>query len=659
LRIYYPLYLQSVLKKVRYEETCPLITPYTTEKGIDETLLNRLYLARKHDLENDDPLPFSWPSRLRTILPDGKPLIIREYQKQQIFHHTRLPRYINGDAVGLGKTVDVIASLCWLLDRRKIKTIVVTTRSTTYQWKDEVEFFSELRPFVLKDNYQGLSSYPARFKQLEHFLQNDDHDVLITKYSSLIGKRKKKAGLFDDDGNPLDTSGKEYLSQEIRDLVHILKPHKKELVIVFDEAHRFKGNSQTRKLVLCIAPQARQVWALTATGIKNRLTEFYSIASGIGVRPFGSVEDFENEFCIYYDQHIGFGRTKRTLRGYTNIPEFKQGIRPFFLGRSQSQVKEPLPKLSTRFHSIDLSPEESKLLLEDIPQGKVVLPPILKKIAEEEIYKDRDPDNLLTMMSIYQLVANSPALLYKNDPKKFYSKKLSSKEKTLLELTEDILADEKIIIYSKFRTHIDRLDRLTKEGHFGSRKFLRITGAEDEKKRNENKKLFQDPSSPYDQIYINDAAIEGVNLQQGAHMILLDLPWSWGNLIQLVGRMVRMASPHSACTLHAILAKGTIDEYGLSVLRGKKGVFEAILGQSHSAGILDDGSLLDLDSGMESDDVGEFTDLLKAHVKPISIKNFIQGNRLSEAQSDEDYKIETKPKKLSIKEEVDKFKTKW
>jgi len=77
---------------------------------------------------------------------------------------------------------------------------------------------------------------------------------------------------------------------------------------------------------------------------------------------------------------------------------------------------------------------------------------------------------------------------------------------------------------------------------------------------------------------MSSAGVEGVNLQQAAHMILLDVPWSWGDLIQLVGRMVRMASPHSACTLHIMAARGTIDEYTIEVLKGKKGVFEAILG---------------------------------------------------------------------------------
>ena len=116
-------------------------------------------------------------------------------------------------------------------------------------------------------------------------------------------------------------------------------------------------------------------------------------------------------------------------------------------------------------------------------------------------------------------------------------------------------------------------------------------------------------------------------------MVMLDVPWSWGDLIQLVGRMVRMASPHSACTLHIMVAKGTIDEYAIDTLRGKKGVFEAVLGNSHSAGILDSGDSLDLQAGMEvAGSDTEFKALLRAYAKKIGMKTYLKGEQVVAAQ---------------------------
>jgi hypothetical protein len=136
----------------------------------------------------------------------------------------------------------------------------------------------------------------------------------------------------------------------------------------------------------------------------------------------------------------------------------------------------------------------------------------------------------------------------------------------------------------------------------------------------------------YDLIFINNAAIEAINLQQAAHMVCLDMPWSWGDTTQLVGRMLRLASPHSACTLHVMYAAGTVDEYTIEVLKSKKGLFEKIFGESFSAGVLDDGEAqdeIDLSSGIDTvRDHSEFRDLLKAHVKPVKLTDFVSGDAL-------------------------------
>jgi SNF2 family DNA or RNA helicase len=217
---------------------------------------------------------------------------------------------------------------------------------------------------------------------------------------------------------------------------------------------------------------------------------------------------------------------------------------------------------------------------------------------------------------------------------------LSPKEEALLDLLDNELAGEKVLVFTKSRKWIDRFEWLCKNGHFTERKFLRITGKESEAQRAENKKLFQ-TSEDHNLMFINAAIMEGANLQQSAHMILLDAPWGWGALIQLVGRMVRMYSPHLTNTLHVMVMKGTIDEYVIDTLKGKKGVFEKILGESHSTGLLDAGldagADLDLAAGMETlNDEREFKELLKAHVKTTVMSKYLSGSLLQEAK-DEDY----------------------
>lgn len=629
-------------------QPCPLVTVYTTELGINPELLERLYALRKWNLDTDGAIPFKWPACLRTTKRStGEEIRLREYQKVAAHHLARMSRMVLGDAVGLGKTISTIAAACYIRDRYPdVKIIVITTKSTTLQWHSEFREFSELRPLVMQDTFAKLKSYSARFAQLENFLSGDKADILICKYASLIGKRRKVDGKWDAAGNPI-SGGMERDAQEVKKFCQILKPHAGRIILILDEGHKFMHYNQTRKMVLNFSKYVSSVWALTATAIKNRLDEFYSIASAIGIRPLGYAGDFRENFCIMRDIYIGRGRRKSMIVGYKNIPVFKDALRPFFLGRSQKQVQEPLPLLTTVYHPVDLDEEQSDLLLNQIPSGEFQLPPKLVEVDGTLYEQERDPDNLFTMLSVYQLVANHPCLLDPSNTKEFYTKALSPKEEMLLDLLDGDLFGEKVVVFTKFRSHINRLEHLTKEGHFTDRKFLRITGAESEKKRNENKLLFQDPNSGYDLIFINEAGAEGINLQSAAHTVTLDLPWGWGSLLQLVGRMVRMASPHSACTLHVIIAKGTVDEYAVDTLKGKKGIFEAILGESHSAGILDDKSVFDLSSGMDAvAGDADFKSLLKAHVKKVSLKKFVGGAQLTKAVENKAYEMtfDRKPK---------------
>jgi SNF2 family DNA or RNA helicase len=597
-------------------------------------MLERLYILRKWPIDvTSNPIPLKLPEIVRTHHYDpftrsltDTPLVVKEFQKQAIQHLIRMPRFILGDAVGLGKTLDALVAFAWLKAKNPAaKMVVVTTKSTTYQWSDECEKYTGLRPRVMTDTYNGLKSKNARYAQMRDFLEKDDHDILICKYDSLKGNRK----IIVVDG----MKQRERESEETTFYKGMFKEHRSKLVFTLDECHRFrKTGTQTRHFISRVSRFPERVWALTATAIKNGLDEFYSIAHAIGVQPLGGMNQFWEEYCLWREQHIGNGRKIRLIRGYQNVAHFKEQLRPFFLGRSQKQVNEKLPALTTIYHPIDLDEKQAKLLVE-IPLGLIELPPIFFKVAGEVFEKERDASNEMTQLSCQQLVANHWALLDRNTPETFLTPSLSPKEDALLDMLDGEYRGEKVVVYTKYRSWIDRLEHLTKNGKFTERKFLRITGAENEAQRNENKRKFQDPNSGYDLIVVNAAGMEGINLQQAAHMVMLDVPWSWGDLIQLVGRMVRMASPHSACTLHIMVAKGTIDEYAIDTLRGKKGVFEAILGNSHSAGILDSGDSLDLQAGMEvAGSDTEFKSLLKAYAKKIGMGKYLKGDQVTAAQ---------------------------
>jgi SNF2 family DNA or RNA helicase len=623
------------------EEVCPLITPYTRKIGIPDATLEKLFKVRNWRIPEDGEIPFKYPTALRRTIwsplrneDTGVPLVPKQFQIQMSHNLSRMPRFINGEAVGCGKSIEAIIAACWLRDRiPTLKVIVVTTKTVMHQFAGEFERFSHLKPMVMEDKYKGKKSYEARYPQMQEFLDGNGKDVLVCKYSSMIGKRRKVEGRYDEDGMPT-FNGKERIAHEVKEFLKIIKPHGPNILLILDESHRYKTpGASTRTMVEILARPCGRVWALTATAMRNSLDEFYSVAHAIGIRPCGSLGEFEDEFCIFKEIYIGKGRKKRVLEGYRNVAKFKAGMRPFFLGRSQRQLKEKLPRLQTIIHPIDLDAEQTKLLLEDIPSGKYQLPPTVLKVAGEIVTKERDPKNEWTLLSIYQLVANHQCLLDPGDLKAFHTHSLSPKEEHLLDLLDGDLKGEPVVVYSKSRSHITRLEYLTKEGKFTERKFLRITGAEDEKQRYRAIQLFQEPDNGYDVIFINSAAAEGCNLQIAGHLICLDLPFALGDLLQVVGRILRIGSRSDMCILHILCARGSVDEFAIETLKSKKGVFEQILGESHTAGLLDDKEVFDIESGMEqtlSD--AEFLNMMKAHVKSVKLGSFLRGVELAHAQ---------------------------
>ena len=144
------------------EEACPLITDYTDKMGLSHKTLELLYRIRCHDPE-EGPIPIQIPPTIRKITKTGKPFDIRNYQTQSIAHMIKMHRYIDGHAVGLGKTISAIVGSAYHLHKRPgMKVIVFGTKSTTYQWQSEYENFSTLKVEVLQDKYKKKKGSEAR-----------------------------------------------------------------------------------------------------------------------------------------------------------------------------------------------------------------------------------------------------------------------------------------------------------------------------------------------------------------------------------------------------------------------------------------------------------------------------------------------------------------
>jgi SNF2 family DNA or RNA helicase len=66
---------------------------------------------------------------------------------------------------------------------------------------------------------------------------------------------------------------------------------------------------------------------------------------------------------------------------------------------------------------------------------------------------------------------------------------------------------------------------------------------------------------PRDLLLLSAAGKESLNFGLADEMWLYDVPFPMGDVVQTIGRMTRLDSPHREFTVHVPVARRTIDEY--------------------------------------------------------------------------------------------------
>jgi len=189
---------------------------------------------------------------------------------------------------------------------------------------------------------------------------------------------------------------------------------------------------------------------------------------------------------------------------------------------------------------------------------------------------------ILPAMTVAQQLTDDPSLLGFNMQ--------SAKLEALVEMIKNSLTDEKILIHSKFRTMIDKIEaRLKKEGLDP----VRVTGKESDDQRNTSKLRFMsDGEDKSNIILITKAGAKAINLQKGGHLFFYDMPWSYGLYRQIIGRLRRTGSVHKFIGAYRMLAvlhpdvaammgsEETIDQYSLNIVLRKFKLWQAVTGDA-------------------------------------------------------------------------------
>ena len=434
-------------------------------------------------------------------------------------------------------TLETIGALCVLWEKAPDrKVIVLTTKSATSQWvKEFAKFTTGVRVILCK------GTKAQREKARDLYERSTGPIVLVMGYRSAV--------------------------QDITQMQH-WSGH----IVIFDEATAFKNpKTQVHQVCAHLAAQAERAWGLTATLIKNNLIEGYGIYKVIMPDLFRMSDNrlmSERQFMLYYclTQMIPVGRGRKVPKivGYlpSKIQEFKALIDPCFLGRPKHEVATELPTLTTRQVDVLLTPEQEDKYAEALSG--------MLEMGDGDL---KETTKLTAIIYCQQIV---------NDLELIGIETKSPKLDELVEmLTEGDLADENVIVFTRFRKMVDIIMPVLKTKKVSA---VRITGSENEDQREAAKEAFQNPEKDVRVAVITTAGSEAINLQAAKALICYDTPWSAGDFLQLVGRMVRIGSVHDRCYVIHLIAtsvrrSNTIDHRVMGVLGKKMVLIEAVLGK--------------------------------------------------------------------------------
>lgn len=469
---------------------------------------------------------------------DGKEheLKIRYYQVQGILHLVFMPRFLLGDDTGLGKTLEAIAALCYVWQQfpTDLKAIVLTTKSATPQWAKEFDKFTQgVRVIVCS------GPKPKRLKAHAAWRASTVPTVMIMGYRAAVN----------------DIS---YLQ------------HDKGYSLVCDEATAFKNpRTQVHQVVRHMSDQATRTWALTATLIKNHLMEGHGIYQVVKPGLFGSVNNFMYYYCIVEMMQLPRGRKVPKVVGYfpDKVVEFREKISPFYLGRPKHDVAKELPVLTRKTVEVGMTKEQSDKYGEAL--GGLLT---VGETRGEGLEEDKETTKLTAIIYCQQIV-NHPGLIECAGD--------SEKLKALIDMlkTGD-MADEKVIVFTRFKKMVNLLMPAFEKAKI---KAVRVTGSESEKQRQEAQDKFQNPDDDTRVICITMAGGDAINLQAARAIVFFDSPWSAGDYLQILGRMIRIGSLHDSVFAIHLVAKWkggkTVDRRVLEVISKKMRLIEMVIGK--------------------------------------------------------------------------------
>ncbi|MBK5291335.1 MAG: DEAD/DEAH box helicase [Acidobacteriia bacterium] len=411
------------------------------------------------------------------------------YQTQGALFAACRGRVVLADDMGLGKTVQALAAAELLRRRKGIeRVLVIAPASVKYQWKTEIEKFTDLPAQVidgLLPRRQALYASPAFFT--------------LSSYELVL--------------------------KDVR-YMHELKPD----LIILDEAQRIRNwTTATARTIKQL--KSRYAFILTGTPLENKLEELFSVVEFVDGRRLGPAFRFLHEHRME--------DSKGTLLGYRGLDRIHGQLAPVLLRRTRPEVLKDLPERTDQVFRVPLTLKQAEPYYEQSD----ILAALMRKWEKQKWLSEIDHKRVLCCIQNMRMLCNSTFLF---DKKTHHSPKLKEFREILTELA--IEENRKVVVFSEYErmTHLAG-EELRKLG-IG---FVSLHGGVPSRQRGALMEKFRrDPACKV--FLSTDAGGVGLNLQAASAVVNFEPPWNPARLEQRIGRVHRLGQSRPVHVIHML-----------------------------------------------------------------------------------------------------------
>jgi SNF2 family DNA or RNA helicase len=355
--------------------------------------------------------------------------------------------------------------------------------------------------------------------------------------------------------------------------------------LVYDDIDPMRtSGTQAAKAVNQMAGRCTRVAGLHATPLqKGRLPELWGFLEPVGgEKALGSLERVQQRYTTYVrklavvsDPRDRTGRTTVSKWVYTDngivsdprrIAEFRAAIAPLVLRRTAADVDDvELPAVQYSPVFLDLSPRQ-RARYEELRRGW------LRRLKDTGAEVTR-AEALVAFTRARQICSGLAALdegLGRDD---------SAKLDWVMDKVTGDLSGEKMVCFVYFRDNVAALSARLRAAGVGH--VLMWSGETSQKVRARRLELFR--GDPRCQVLVGTTTIEAsLNLQVAAHLAAVDTIPNPARMEQLLGRVRRDGSPHPTVYFHHLLARDTVEDAYLPMLRREAAVADAVWDEQQS-----------------------------------------------------------------------------